>query len=164
MKGDNDNEKDNKAIIAKIAKLRVERSHLLGYDSFADFVLERTMAKTPEKVYSFLSRYGRLQHLLQKLRQLHNRKLLIMKVENSNFSHGTGGITLKKSRRQNMIWMMKLQGHTLKLIMLWRECSMLPSRLYGLEFTRRTDIPKYHPDVNTFEVTRDGKHIGITDD
>ena len=55
MKGDNDNEKDNKAIIAKIAKLRVERSHLLGYNSFADFVLERTMAKTPEKVFTFLA-------------------------------------------------------------------------------------------------------------
>ena len=55
MKGDNDNDKDNKAIIARIAKLRVERSHLLGYDSFADFVLERTMAKTPEKVFSFLA-------------------------------------------------------------------------------------------------------------
>ena len=46
MKGDNDNDRDNKAIIAKIAKLRVERSHLLGYRSYADFALERNMAKT----------------------------------------------------------------------------------------------------------------------
>ena len=35
------------------------------------------------------------------------------------------------------------------------------NQLYGLVFTKRTDIPKYHPDVNTFEVTRDGKHVGI---
>jgi peptidyl-dipeptidase Dcp len=35
------------------------------------------------------------------------------------------------------------------------------NQLYGLNFTRRTDIPKYHPDVNTFEVTRDGNHVGI---
>ena len=55
MKGDNDNDHDNKAIIAKIAKLRVERSQLLGYKTFADFTLERTMAKTPEKVFSFLN-------------------------------------------------------------------------------------------------------------
>jgi peptidyl-dipeptidase Dcp len=40
MKGDNDNAHDNKTIISRIARLRVERSHLLGYDSFADFVLE----------------------------------------------------------------------------------------------------------------------------
>ena len=30
-----------------------------------------------------------------------------------------------------------------------------------LNLQKRTDIPKYHPDVNTFEVTRDGKHVGI---
>jgi peptidyl-dipeptidase Dcp len=35
------------------------------------------------------------------------------------------------------------------------------NQLYGLTFTKRDDIPKYHPDVNTFEVTRDGKHVGI---
>ena len=55
MKGDNDNNRDNKNIIARIAKLRVERSHLLGYKSYADFVLERNMAKTPKKVFDFLS-------------------------------------------------------------------------------------------------------------
>ena len=35
-------------------RLRVERSKLLGYKSFADFALERNMAKTPEKVFEFL--------------------------------------------------------------------------------------------------------------
>ena len=35
------------------------------------------------------------------------------------------------------------------------------NRLYGLTFIKRTDIPKYHPDIKTFEVTRDGKHVGI---
>src|SRR5664280_1462034 len=54
MKGDNDNEHDNKSIIAKIAKLRFERSELLGYKSYAAFALERNMAKTPEKVFGFL--------------------------------------------------------------------------------------------------------------
>jgi peptidyl-dipeptidase Dcp len=55
MKGDNDNARDNKAIIAKIAKLRVERCNLLGYKNFADFTLEMTMAKTSEKVFGFLN-------------------------------------------------------------------------------------------------------------
>jgi peptidyl-dipeptidase Dcp len=54
MKGDNDNKNDNKAIIARIANLRVERSHLLGFQSYAEFALERNMAKTPEKVFEFL--------------------------------------------------------------------------------------------------------------
>ncbi|MDQ1296327.1 MAG: peptidyl-dipeptidase Dcp, partial [Bacteroidota bacterium] len=54
MKGDNDNEKDNKTIIARIDTLRVEKSQLLGYKTFADYLLERTMSKTHEKVFSFL--------------------------------------------------------------------------------------------------------------
>jgi len=54
MKGDNDNQYDNKAIIARIARLRTERSKLLGYESFAGYALERNMAKTPEKVFEFL--------------------------------------------------------------------------------------------------------------
>ena len=35
------------------------------------------------------------------------------------------------------------------------------NRLYDLNFAERTDIPKYHPDVVTFEVTRNGNHIGV---
>ena len=54
MKGDNDNSRDNKEIINRIINLRVERSKLLGYDSYATYVLERNMAKTPEKVFDFL--------------------------------------------------------------------------------------------------------------
>src|SRR5690606_18691740 len=35
------------------------------------------------------------------------------------------------------------------------------NRLYTLNFTQRTEIPKYHPDVVTYEVTRDNEHIGV---
>ena len=41
---------------------------------------------------------------------------------------------------------------------------MLPISLYGLEFTKRNDIPKYHPDVNTFEVTRERKTCWSSND
>jgi peptidyl-dipeptidase Dcp len=50
----NNDEFDNKGIISKIMKLRMERASLLGYKTYADFVLEENMAKTPEKVNKFL--------------------------------------------------------------------------------------------------------------
>jgi len=53
-KGDNNDELDNKAILAKIAALRVKRANLLGYKTHADYVLENNMAKKPENVYKFL--------------------------------------------------------------------------------------------------------------
>ncbi|RLD22196.1 MAG: peptidase M3, partial [Bacteroidetes bacterium] len=54
MRGNRDNEKDNKAILEEMANLRLERANLLGYKTHADFVLDDSMAKTPEAVFGFL--------------------------------------------------------------------------------------------------------------
>ncbi len=53
-RGNNNNEYDNKEIIPKIVNLRIERANLLGYETHADYVLERSMAKTADNVYDFL--------------------------------------------------------------------------------------------------------------
>src|SRR5690606_25932966 len=54
MRGDNNNEADNKEIVRKLVNLRVEKAQLLGYNTFAEYVLEETMAKNPKNVYDFL--------------------------------------------------------------------------------------------------------------
>ena len=51
MRGDNNNETDNKQIAAKIAKLRAERAKIMGYNTHAHFILEDNMLKTPNEVY-----------------------------------------------------------------------------------------------------------------
>ena len=55
-RGDHGNEFDNKAVVSKMASLRVERANLLGYKTHADFVEEKNMAKTPAAVYELLNR------------------------------------------------------------------------------------------------------------
>ena len=54
MRGDNNNEFDNKKIAAQIAKLRAERANIMGYKTHAHFILEENMLKTPEEVYDLL--------------------------------------------------------------------------------------------------------------
>ena len=54
MRGDNNNDTDNKDIVANIAKLRADRAKLMGYQTHAHFVLEERMLKTPEEVYDLL--------------------------------------------------------------------------------------------------------------
>ena len=54
MRGDNNNDTDNKAIAAKLAKLRAERAALLGYATHADYILEDRMVNTPDGVYELL--------------------------------------------------------------------------------------------------------------
>ena len=54
MRGDNDNESDNKATISRMVQLRAERSALMGYDSHAHFILSDNMAENPDNVYNLL--------------------------------------------------------------------------------------------------------------
>ena len=55
MRGDNDNEYDNKSITSKIASLRVEKANILGFETHAHYVLDNTMAKKPDAVYELLN-------------------------------------------------------------------------------------------------------------
>jgi peptidyl-dipeptidase Dcp len=56
MRGNNNNEADNKEVISKIVRLRDERAKLLGFDNHAAYVIDVNMAKTPQEVYSFLEK------------------------------------------------------------------------------------------------------------
>src|SRR5690606_2216210 len=55
MRGNNDNEYDNKEVLQKIANLRLEKANILGYKSHAAYVLEETMSKTPEGAMDLLN-------------------------------------------------------------------------------------------------------------
>ncbi len=55
-RGNNNNEFDNKKVITEIVKLRLERSNLLGYKTYADYGLETTMAKNADNVMNLLNK------------------------------------------------------------------------------------------------------------
>jgi peptidyl-dipeptidase Dcp len=161
MKGDNDNEYDNKAIIARIAILRMERAKLLGYNSFADFVLERNMAKTPERVFEFLDQVWNAALPIAKAeaaaqQEIINKEGGKFKLEPWDWWYYTEKIKKEKYDLNDEITRPYFLVDNIMEGMFY-----VANRLYGLTFTKRNDIPKYHPDVNTFEVTREGKHIGI---
>ncbi len=161
MKGDNDNNHDNKAIIAKIAKLRVERSHLLGYDSFADFVLERTMAKTPEKVYTFLGQVWDAALPVAKAEAAAQQELINKEGGKFKLAPWDWWYYNEKIKKEKYDLDDEVMRPYFKIDNVMEGMFYVANQLYGLTFSRRTDIPKYHPDVNTFEVQRSGKHVGI---
>jgi peptidyl-dipeptidase Dcp len=161
MRGDNDNEKDNKAIIAKIARLRVERSHLLGYNTFADFNLERTMAKTPEKVFSFLAQVWDAALPVAKAEAAAQQELINKEGGKFKLEPWDWWYYTEKIRKAKYDLDDEVTRPYFKVDNVMEGMFYVANQLYGLIFTKRTDIPKYHPDVNTFEVTRDGKHVGI---
>jgi peptidyl-dipeptidase Dcp len=161
MKGDNDNKYDNKSTIARIARLRIERSKLLGYDSFADYALERNMAKTTEKVLEFLGQVWAAalpvaQAEAAAQQELINQEGGKFKLEPWDWWYYTEKIKKAKYDLDD-----EITRPYFKIDNVMEGMFYVANRLYGLTFTKKNDIPIYHPDVNTFEVTRDGKHVGI---
>jgi peptidyl-dipeptidase Dcp len=161
MKGDNDNERDNKKIIARIANLRVERSKLLGYRSYADFVLERNMAKTPEKVIEFLGKVWAAATPVAKAEAAAQQKIIKREGGKFKLEPWDWWYYSEKIKKEKYDLDDELTRPYFKIDNVIEGMFYVANQLYGLEFTKRSDIPKYHPDVNTFEVKRNGEHVGI---
>ncbi len=161
MKGDNDNEYDNKTIIARIAILRMERSKLLGYDSFAEFGLERTMAKTPERVFDFLGQVWSAALPVAKAEAAAQQEVIKREGGKFQLEPWDWWYYSEKIKKEKYDLDDEITRPYFKVDNVMEGMFYVANRLYGLEFTKRSDIPKYHPDVNTFEVTREGKHVGV---
>ncbi len=163
MKGDNNNENDNKKIISEIVNLRIEKAHLLGYRTHANYILEENMAKNPQNVYELLWKIW--MPALRKAKE--ERKLLQEMI----YKDG------KKFKLKPWDWWYyaekvkkaKYNLDTSKLKPYFKLENVLKDgvfnlvhRLYGLTFEERHDLPKYNKDVKTFLVKdSDGSLIGI---
>lgn len=161
MKGDNDNKYDNKTIIARIANLRVERSKLLGYKSYADFVLERNMAKTPDRVKVFLGQVWASATPVAKAEAEAQQEIIKKEGGKFKLEPWDWWYYSEKIKKAKYDLDDEITRPYFKIDNVIQGMFYVANQLYGLEFSARTDIPKYHPDVNTFEVKRNGEHVGI---
>lgn len=162
MRGDNNNDFDNKEIWRSVANLRVERAQLLGYSSHAEFVIANNMAKTPEKVYEFLHKV--MEPALEASKRDLAEMQKIANKEGANFKLASWDwwFYAEKLRKEKY----DLDENEIKPYLLLsnvREGMFhVANKLYGITFTQRTDLPKYHADVETFEVKEaDGSPVGI---
>ncbi len=161
MKGDNGNKFDNNAIIARIAALRVKRSELLGYKSYADFVLERNMAKTPERVFEFLGQVWDAALPVAKAEAAAQQELINAEGGKFKLEPWDWWYYSEKIKKAKYDLDDELTRPYFVIDNVMEGMFYVANKLYGLEFRKLTDVPAYHPDVKTFEVTRDGKHVGI---
>jgi len=161
-RGDNDDELDNKAILSKIAALRVEKANLLGYETHAHFILEENMAKVPENVYKLLEQIWKPALKMAK-KEAREMQVLIDK-EGGNFKLEAWDWwyyteKLKKAKFDLDEEMLKPY---FKLENVIEGVFYVSNQLFGLEFIERQDIPNYHKDAKVFEVRNaDGSHVGI---
>jgi peptidyl-dipeptidase Dcp len=161
-RGDNGNEQDNKSILIRIAALRAERARLLGYPDHAHFVLEERMAKTPEGVYGLLNQLW--TPALNVARKEAADLQAMIRTEGHDFEVEPWDWWYYTEKvRQGRYDMDENEVRAYFPLEKVREGAFyVAHRLYGLNFIERTDLPKYHPEVRTFEVKdTDGSHLGV---
>ena len=144
-------ELDNQNLIKEIVALRQQKAQLLGYENFADFVLEERMAQSTAKVEAFLD------ELLEKATPFAKKEIEELRAlaqadgidELQSWDHSYYAEKLRKQK-------FDLNDEELKpyfqLEKVQKAVFGLANKLFGLSFVERNDIPKYHQDVKTYEI------------
>jgi peptidyl-dipeptidase Dcp len=161
-RGDNGNANDNNAVIVEVLALREESAKLLGFPTFAAYRLEDTMAKTPEAVRGLLERVWKPA----RARALADRDQLqaMITEEGGNFAlapwdwryYAEKLRQAKANFDDGAIKPYLVLDHMIEAAF---DCA---TRLFGITFTERKDVPVWHPDVRVWEVRdRDGRHQAL---
>ncbi len=161
-RGENGGDTDNRAVIAEILALRDERAKLLGFDSFAAYKLDDTMAGTPAAVRELLETvWG--PAVTQARREAEALQQL---------AAGAGdNVTIAPWDWRYYAEKLRLRDHALdeaelkpyfQLDKMIEAAFHTAGRLFGLSFREIDGLTLYHPDVRAFEVLdADGSHVGL---
>ena len=151
-------------IVTEIAKLRAEKGQLMGYSTYADYSLEKTMAKNAKNVNNFL----------QSLIKEYAPKAEAETCEIEAYAQKSEGKDFKLQPYDRFYYSAKMKKEMLNI----SDDEIKPyfnvdsvqingvfyaaHRVYGLNFKQRKDIPTYHPDMKVFEVSdKSGKPIAL---
>ena len=161
-RGDNGNANDNNETIVEILALREESAKLLGFETFAAYRLEDSMAKTPEAVRGLLERVWKPA----RARALADRDDLqaLVAEEGGNFALAPWDwrYYAEKLRQVRANFDDAAIKPYLALDHMIEAAFDCATRLFGITFRERRDVPVWHPDVRVWEV-RDsmGKHQAL---
>ncbi|WP_430815572.1 M3 family metallopeptidase [Carboxylicivirga sp. RSCT41] len=162
MRGNNDNEFDNKEIARKMAMLRSERVKLLGYDTHADYAINVNMAKTPENVEEFLMGLWEpalkvAKQELKEMQQIIDREGGKFELQSWDWWYYAEKLRKEKYDLDESEITPYFKLENVRDGMFW-----VANQLYGVTFTKINDIQIYNPEVEVFEVKEaDDKHIGL---
>ena len=151
-------------IVTEIAKLRAEKAKIMGYNTYADYSLEKTMAKNTKNVDAFL------QQLIKEYSPKADAETRSIEA----YAQKTEGPDFKLQPYDRFYYSAKMKKELLNI----SDDEIKPyfnidsvqvngvfyaaNRVYGLTFKQRKDIPTYHPDMKVFEVIdRNGKPIAL---
>lgn len=158
-----DNDTNNLELCKRLINLRREMAQLLGYDTFADYVMKHRMATKVENVYKLLNDLIEA-YKPKAIEEREEVEALAKEEEGEAFKMEPWDLAyynqlLKKKRYDldpEMLRPYLELGNVIKGVF------GLATRLYGITFKENKDIPVYHPDVKPYEVyDKDGSYLAV---
>ena len=159
QRGDNDNEYDNKSIIAEMLALRKEKAKLMGFDSHADYVLDNTMAKTTSRVDDLLEKIWNPG--IAKAKSEADDMQNLIKEEGGNFELAAWDwwFYSEKIRQQKYNFTEEEVKPYFSEDKVLQGAFEVASKLFEITFIERDDLPKYRENIRSFEVLDKQKEV-----
>ena len=158
-----DNDSNNLEICKRLVNLRREVAQLLGYETYADYVLKKRMATNVQNVYKLLydlieaykpTAIKERDELRAKAKSMEGEDFQMMPWDTAFYSHK---LQLEKYNIDS-----EMLRPYLELSQVIKGVFGLANRLYGITFKENKDIPVYHPDVKAYEVfDKDGSFLAV---
>jgi peptidyl-dipeptidase Dcp len=157
MRGNNNNENDNKRLLAELVMLRHQMAQILGFETYADFYIAQQMAETPENVMNFL--YTAWEHALARAQ----RELADMqRMATYEIEPWDWWFYAERVRQERYALNEDEIRPFFTIDNVRKGAFYVANRLWGITFEQRFDIPVYYEGVATFEVfDTDGSHLAV---
>ena len=160
-----DNDANNLELCKRLVNLRRELAQLLGYKTYADYVLVHRMAGSTRNVYKLLN------DLIDAYKPTAEEELKQLKKMKDSHKKGREEGPMKPWDTAYYSHQLQIKKYNLDAEMLRPYFQLdkvidgvfgLAHRLYGITFKENKDIPVYHPDVKAYEVfDRDGSYLAV---
>lgn len=152
LRGDNDNDFDNKEIIKKMVALRKEKANLMGFETHADYVLDNTMAKTTLNVNKLLDTVWNPGIEKAKGEVEAMQEIIIEEGGNFKLEAWDWWHYSEKLRQEKFDFKEEEVKPYFSEDKVLKGAFEVAKKLFEITFTERDDLPKYREDIRTFVV------------
>ena len=156
-------EYDTSDLVLKMTKLRAEKAQILGFDNYASWSLQGTMAATPDKVFNMFKNLipGSLDKAASEIKEIQaeiNKEGEDFKLAAYDWNYYAEKVRKSKYNLNED----DVKPYFEMTNVLEKGVFYAATKLYGITFKKRTDIPTYHPDVVVYELfEEDGSKLGL---
>ena len=150
-------------LVKELAKLRLKKAQILGFDNYASWSLQGTMASTPDKVFEMFEGLipGSLTKVKSETAEIQaeiKKNGFDFKLEAYDWNHFAEKVRKSKYSLDEE----EVKQYFELTNVLEKGVFYAATKLYGITFKKRTDIPVYHPDVVVYEIfEEDGSALGL---